>query len=244
MRLSVSYALAGCFLGLGAPLGSLVWRLFIQPQGGFHATLGHEWQIASYYYLYMTLGSVMTFGAFGYILGHRGEALSTLSVTDGLTGIYNHRYLQEQLAHEVQRADRYHTPLTCLMLDIDDFKKVNDQHGHLFGDKILKTAARLIQDTIRGTDVAGRYGGEEFLIIMPQTTADAALPIADRIVKAVQEQAFTDARKTVHVTVSIGLAMYPAFTLGIKTKSSLLSAADQALYRAKRSGKNQTVIYS
>src|SRR5262249_11896709 len=150
------------------------------PQSDIFSVLGFEWGSASYYYLYMTIGTVMAFGAFGLVLGRHQEFLNDLSITDGLTNLFNHRYLQEQLTHEIRRSDRYHTPLTCLMLDIDDFKKVNDRHGHLFGDEVLGTVARLIRESVRATDLVGRYGGEEFLVIMPETTRAAAIPLAER----------------------------------------------------------------
>jgi two-component system cell cycle response regulator len=237
------YALIGGILGLGAPIGSLIWRVLIPGHGDVIPSILREWRQASYFYDYMAVGTVIAFGLFGYALGRRNENLSNLSITDGLTRIYNHRFLHEQLAHEIQRSDRYHTQLTCLMLDIDDFKKVNDQHGHPFGDEVLATTAKLIREAVRQIDLVGRYGGEEFLVIMPQTSSKAALPIAERILKAIQSYPFSAPEGVVQVTLSIGLATYPSPDLGVKSKNGLLSAADQALYKAKRTGKNQTVVW-
>jgi len=207
------------------------------------STLALEWQTARYYYVYMTFGSVIAFGLFGLLLGRHDESLNDLSITDGLTGLYNHRYLHEQLAREIRRSDRYRAPLTCLMLDIDDFKKVNDQWGHPFGDAVLAKTAGLIRETVRTTDTVGRYGGEEFLVMMPQTSREAALLLAERIRRTVEAYPFSLGDGMVHVTLSIGLATYPSLTLGVRNKSALLSAADQALYKAKRTGKNRTVVW-
>lgn len=243
MRLRTQYTLLGICFGLGAPLGSLAFRMLTTQHSSLLSVATSEWQAAAYYYIYMTVATAIAFGLFGFILGRRDENLNALSITDGLTGLYNHRYLQEQLASEIQRADRYHTPLTCLMLDIDDFKKVNDQYGHPFGDDVLTKTAQLICAAVRRTDVVGRYGGEEFLVIMPQTSNETAAPLAERILKAMRDCSFSIGEKSSHVTLSIGLATYPNTDFGVKSKSALLSAADQALYKAKRLGKNQAVIW-
>ena len=244
MRLRTRYTMLAVLLGFGAPLGSLAWRTFTGYQGSIVSALTTEWRSATFYYVYMTVGTIVVFGLYGLLLGRHDEKLSTLSTTDGLTGVYNHRYLHERLAVELLRSNRYHSPLTCLMIDIDDFKKVNDRHGHPSGDVVLATTARLIQDTVRETDLVGRYGGEEFLVIMPQTTSEAALLLAGRILKNVWDHEYQEEAGTFRITVSIGLATYPAPELGVKSKSGLLSAADQALYKAKLSGKNQAADWA
>jgi diguanylate cyclase (GGDEF)-like protein len=243
MAMRRRYAILGMLWGLGAPLGSLAWRVVASGPPNIALTLAHEWQTAAYYYVYMTVGTIVAFGIFGYAVGRRDEALDNLSMTDGLTGLYNHRYVQEQLSQEIKRSDRYHSPLTCLMIDLDDFKQVNDHYGHPLGDIVLKTTGQLISTSVRQTDIVGRYGGEEFLILMPHTNTETAHPLAQRILKTVQSHAFSANGDIFHITLSIGLATYPSPVAGIKTKSALLSAADQALYRAKRTGKNQTVIW-
>src|SRR5688572_19972261 len=152
MPIRMRYAIVGGILGLGAPLGSLALRIFSHPPGEWVTALLTEWQTATFYYIYMSIGTVVAFSLFGLLVGKDNEALSDLSTTDGLTGLYNHRYLQEQLSEEIDRSDRYATPVTCLMVDIDDFKKVNDQHGHPFGDEVLRTTAGLIRNSVRRTD--------------------------------------------------------------------------------------------
>jgi diguanylate cyclase (GGDEF)-like protein len=244
MRYRARYALIGFILGLGAPAGSLLWRVLIPNHHDLLAGMLREWNQASYFYIYMTIGTVTAFALFGYVIGWRSEGLNKSAITDGLTKIYNHRYLHERLDQEIERSDRYHNPLTCLMLDIDDFKKVNDQFGHPFGDKVLIDIARLIRETVRRTDLVGRYGGEEFLVIMPQATAQEALPIAQRIVSVIAEHSFVfKGIVDMRTTVSAGLATYPSEDHGVKSKSALLSAADQSLYKAKRSGKNKAVVW-
>lgn len=243
MRPHIRYALIGIVLGLGAPLGSLGLRIAFQWPDKLTNAIVQEWIEGRYYYIYMTLGTTIAFGLFGFVLGRRNEDLGDLSATDGLTRLYNHRTIQERLTQELQRADRYHTPLTCLMLDIDDFKKVNDRNGHLFGDNVLATTADLIRSAVRQTDLAGRYGGEEFLVLMPQTEGTVALTLAERILKAVSDQTYPSEAGDVSVTLSIGLATYPDSIHGVKSQNALLSAADQALYKAKRSGKNRTVMW-
>ncbi len=244
MRYQVRYAFFGACLGAGAPLGSLLWRALLPWPTHPFAALLQEWRSEAYFYNYMTVGTITAFVLFGVILGWRDEHLGRLAITDGLTGIFNHRHLQDILSQEIDRSNRYGTPVTVLMLDIDDFKQVNDTHGHPFGDFVLAKTARLIQNTLRRTDAVGRYGGEEFFVIMPQTNTEAALPIAERMGTVIRQCLFSAHGKEVNITVSIGLATYPSKEHGVKTKSGLLSAVDQALYRAKHLGKNRTVLWS
>jgi len=251
------YGWLGALLGLGAPLGALVWRFVKTGPDGLLAWLQNEWLQVGDFYVYMTLGTVTAFAVFGYILGRRSEvlkeeneetkgtvsALNVLAITDGLTGLYNHRYLHEMLKQEVERVERYKTPLTCLMLDIDNFKSINDSHGHPFGDHVLASMAAIIREHVRRIDIVGRYGGEEFMVLMPHASAEVAEVIAERIRKAVEGFAFTTQDITARITLSIGLATYPNPAAGIIDKDTFLNAADQALYRAKSAGKNRLVIY-
>jgi len=244
MRYRTRYALAGGILGLGAPVGSLILRVLIPGHHDLLFAFLREWQRGSYFYLYMTFGTVTAFALFGYVLGWIGEGLNQSAITDGLTGLYNHRYVHERLEQEIERSNRYHSSITCVMLDIDDFKKVNDLYGHPFGDTVLVGITRLIREAVRRTDLVGRYGGEEFLVIMPQTSAEEALPIAERIVSMTANHAFVfKGIVSLQTTVSVGLATYPSVEHGVTSKSSLLSAADQSLYKAKRTGKNKAVTW-
>src|SRR5262249_7096811 len=160
------------------------------------------------------------------------------SVRDGLTGTYNHRHFQESLQKEIGRAERRARPLSVLMLDIDDFKAVNDRYGHPVGDAILQRIVSEIRNEIRGDmDLLARYGGEEFAVILPETPPEEATDVAERIRRRVDERLFRppDSNDILRVTVSIGLATFPN---DAGTKKQLIDKADSALYRAKRGGKN------
>jgi diguanylate cyclase (GGDEF)-like protein len=152
---------------------------------------------------------------------------------DPLTGFYNHRFLHERLAEEVVRAQRSRSPLSVLMLDLDDFKLVNDTLGHLFGDRVLTWTAEMIRATLRASDVPARYGGDEFAILLPDTAAGDAARAAERIRAVFAESAYQDPdRGTVPVAISIGAATFPDSG---RTPTELIAAADAALYRVKRS---------
>ena len=161
-----------------------------------------------------------------------------LSITDELTDLYNYRYLQQRLDDEIHRAERYDKRLSFLMLDIDNFKRVNDVHGHRVGDQVLAEVASLLKSTVREVDIVARYGGEEFSVILPETDAPGAFIAAEKIREAIALHRFKDAdgEPVVHVTISIGLASFPAHATD---KESLLRAADDAVYHAKGTGKDR-----
>jgi diguanylate cyclase (GGDEF)-like protein len=162
------------------------------------------------------------------------EEARNLADRDPLTGFYNHRFLHERLGEEVVRTQRGRRPLSVLMLDVDDFKLVNDTFGHLFGDRVLTWTAELIRSTLRASDVPARYGGDEFAIILPETDADEATRAAERILEAFRDNAFVgEQRGPVPIGASIGVATYPADG---RTATELIAAADKALYRVKREG--------
>lgn len=165
----------------------------------------------------------------------RGE-MHNLAATDGLTGMWNHRRMYELLREEMRRAARYHRALAVLMLDVDSFKTFNDTYGHPQGDRLLRNIATILRGAVRNVDHVGRYGGEEFLIILPETSKDQACRLAERIREAVEERAFVQIGDSViHRTVSVGVAASPEDALN---PAELVQRADEALYRAKRAGKN------
>jgi diguanylate cyclase (GGDEF)-like protein/PAS domain S-box-containing protein len=167
----------------------------------------------------------------------REEAV-LLSFTDDLTGIYNHRFFIQQLTLEVERQKRYPTPLSLLMIDIDYFKHYNDTNGHLAGDQALKAISVLIQRGVRQTDIVARYGGEEFSAILINTGKEGAREIAERVRRNVAETDFPDesAQPNGNLTVSIGVS---TFSPSVSTLTDLIREADNALYRAKRTGRNR-----
>jgi diguanylate cyclase (GGDEF)-like protein len=160
-----------------------------------------------------------------------------LSIHDGLTGVFNHVYTLEEIDAEIERAKRYHVVFSLILLDIDNFKNVNDSYGHLAGDFVLRSIAQLIQKTLRVIDIVGRYGGEEFIVVLPQTDLENAVNAAERLRKAIESEYFVyDNKNTIRLTVSLGVATYQN---GQDTRS-LIKIADDNLYRAKRGGKNRT----
>jgi len=176
------------------------------------------------------------------ILHAEREIYKELAIKDGLTGIYNHRYFQEVLPREINRALRYSHHLSLMMIDIDDFKTYNDTNGHLAGDQVLKQIASLMIKSIRKVDFPFRYGGEEFAILLPETGKEEASIVAKHIKSVEVHTKFKHARvfSRGRLTVSIGLAVYPD---DAQTAKKLISKADQALYHAKRLGKNTICIF-
>lgn len=167
------------------------------------------------------------------------EGLQGLAFTDSLTGLYNFRSFQSRLADEMRRSARYRRPLSLIIVDIDDFKAVNDRYGHPSGDRVLVGIAGALRAAVRGSDVPARYGGEEFAVICPETGAAAAALIAERVRAVVEGHRFLmDDGETCAMTVSAGVASYPA---NGRDEQALVQAADSALYEAKRSGKNTVV---
>ena len=159
---------------------------------------------------------------------------------DGVTGIYNHRYFQERLSSEIERASRYGRTLSVVMLDLDHFKAFNDNWGHQEGDKLLKWFARVCADCVRNMDVLARYGGEEFVVILPETGAKEALAVAERIRQTTDKQSVVEFGKNRGVTVSAGVATFPDHA---QTRHALILSADAALYSAKQRGRNRCLTY-
>ena len=164
--------------------------------------------------------------------------LELLSITDGLTQLYNHRYFQDELARAFEESLRYERPLSLALIDLDFFKKVNDTYGHATGDQVLKAMSRVFAESIRITDTAARYGGEEFAVMMPETTMEDALQFAEKIRNMVASTpvAIADGRE-IRVTVSIGVSTAPHPRL--TNPRALIEAADKCLYEAKQRGRNQ-----
>ncbi|MCB4437936.1 diguanylate cyclase [Alteromonas sp. McT4-15] len=171
---------------------------------------------------------------------HLNEELKTASRVDGLTGLYNRRYWQERFDEVFKLSKRRGKPSTAMMLDIDHFKRINDTYGHQAGDKVIKMLAALIKRCIRETDLAGRYGGEEFAIILTDSALDNAKVVAERIRQFAQRLEVEHEGKTIRFTISLGLA---EFDSNIKGAMGWLELADQALYEAKQNGRNQHRVF-
>jgi len=168
------------------------------------------------------------------------EQANKLAVTDGLTGISNRQSVEKSLQIEFERSKRYNSPLSLILLDVDHFKDVNDTYGHQKGDEILIAVASLLKKACRANDIAARYGGEEFLMILPQSNAQGAFKIAERVREGIMKMSFTGNDSNFSVTTSCGVAELDRDL--IKNTNQLIAMADQALYGAKNSGRNKTII--
>ena len=164
--------------------------------------------------------------------------LESLATTDPLTRLLNRRAMLDRLTAEVDRARRYSSSLSLLLLDVDHFKQINDTAGHLAGDSVLRQLAVLLEDAVRKVDIVARYGGEEFVAILPETASEGGVIFAERLRERIGAQAFdVGADEPVHLTVSIGIATFP--TSRVASTEDLFARADEALYRAKSAGRNQ-----
>ncbi len=169
----------------------------------------------------------------------QADELARLSICDSLTGLYNHRYFHEILHTEFQRARRHENELSLIMIDLDRFKSVNDTFGHQFGDYVLGETSRIVMSTARETDIACRYGGEELAVICPETSLDNTARFAERLRANIAAAVFKNVRHQAKITVSVGVG---SISLpGIEDKDILVQRTDDALYEAKRRGRNQVV---
>jgi len=174
-------------------------------------------------------------------LGTLNKKFRELAIRDGLTGLFNHRHGEDRLVDEVDRARKFKRQLSLLFIDLDNFKFFNDKHGHLAGDEVLHSLGKLMSDATRDSDTLARWGGEEFIIIAPETNEHQACELAESIRKQVAEFAFPHAEQQPlgHVSLSVGVA---TLSDSIANAEKLLELADKAVYRAKESGRNRTVF--
>ncbi len=235
------YPAAGLILGLGSPTGAFALRYWLADPLLKAIWVRHELDYNCLFYAYMGVGTVIAFMIFGYVIGLRSERqrvsnrvlsarvdeLHLKSVTDGLTGAYTHGYLQEILELEIQHAVTGKRPVSVMIIDIDDFKRINDSHGHLFGDRVIKETAETVSANVRSDDILGRYGGDEFVVIMPGADAATAVHVAGRARNGIAKNGYL-------ATISVGVAT----STGAESPAELLHRADMNLYQAKHDGKN------
>ncbi len=174
-------------------------------------------------------------------LGQAHEQLSLLATTDGLTGLANHRAFQHGCGVMLERARRNKTPLCLILGDLDHFKNINDRFGHPFGDKVLKKVAAVIADSGREVDLAARYGGEEFALVLENCDLKGGLLMSERVRDKISRLNLFNGDKQVSLTISLGIAVFPE---NCGDQSGLIELADQALYRAKRAGRNRTIVWT
>ncbi len=168
------------------------------------------------------------------------EKTEELAITDGLTGLYTHRYFQERLEDELTRAQQHETQLSFMMMDVDHFKMYNDTYGHQVGDRVLGDISSIIRSVVRNVDIPARYGGEEFAVILPETDREGARNVAERLRRVVEKHVVPVESGNTGLTISIGVACYPD---DAKKRKKLVDLADKALYRAKELGRNRVVAH-
>lgn len=167
------------------------------------------------------------------------KKVQELTITDDVTGLYNPRYLHKIIDSEILRAQRYNLTFSIIFLDLDYFKKVNDNYGHLIGSQVLQETAKVLKENLRESDIATRYGGDEFVIILPETTKMLAYEVAKRLQKALNEHVFINEELNIKLTASFGIANFPEDAI---TKLDLIRNADMAMYRVKESGRNNIAL--
>jgi diguanylate cyclase (GGDEF)-like protein len=197
--------------------------------------------------LILLLGAVYLF--IGQLLRRINETqrqLVELATIDDLSELYNRRYFFERFHQEMERSKRYQRPLSCIIMDIDNFKQVNDTHGHLAGDQVLADIAGILKKNCRQSDLAGRYGGEELILLLPETEAAGAMIIAERIREMIEQHRTVDEKGAViGVTVSMGVASLSGMALkGLDKNERIIQYADDALLQAKKDGRNRIEFYS
>ena len=229
---AVIYAVAGAALSLAESVGLLFVR---ELNGAPPVTLELLQQRVTYLYVFVTTAIIMA--SVGFVLGRQTDRLAALSVTDVLTGLPNRRALRQRLTAEIERAARYGSPVSLLILDIDGLKRINDERGHGAGDRLIRRVAASIAHTLRRSDLGARWGGDEFAIVMPNASPAAAQHLAERLMAHLREQQTDDTDAP--VTVSIGIATFDPASNSDPNIERLARAADDALFAAKRSGRNR-----
>ncbi len=245
MKKSYLYALLGMLLGTGAPLGNFFLRSLSAPYP-LTVFLEQEWLGYAYFYVYMLIGTCVVFAIFGFLIGRSEDRLIRKDVvlakevlTDPLTGLGNHRFLHDTFKIEFRRHITSRLPISCLMMDLDHFKRINDTCGHPFGDYVLKHFATILSKCVREGDTVARYGGEEFLCILPNCDRDQLRIVAERIRKATQNHLFMRKNRRIQLTVSLGaVTSYESSGLNYR---QLIAMADRALYEAKGKGRNRLI---
>jgi diguanylate cyclase (GGDEF)-like protein len=230
-----AYPLLGIALALGAPLGLLIVRM-VETSGPFGlVAVIAEIHRNAITYAYLTFSTMFMFVLLGVVLGAKQDHMRSLMMTDPLTGLFNRRYLQQRLLDELARVARYGGNLSLLVIDVDHLKQINDGLGHEAGDRALRRVAKAIQRSLRATDSAARYGGDEFAVLCPATTARESLRLSRRI-----RMRLDDLAAETHTTVSIGVA--DLAYVRAKNSRELFEAADRALYEAKNAGRDSIRI--
>lgn len=237
MRLRAAYACAGGLLSMGAPLGLCAVRLARKaPAAGSVSFRRAIREMAGHSpdYIYVGTSTAIVFALFGFVLGRQADQLANLSETDPLTGLFNARGLHGRFEIELARSRRYLEPISLLLVDLDGLKAINDRHGHRAGDEAIRGLADVIRSQLRDCDLGARVGGDEFAILAPRTPGPAATALAERIKSLIPE------RSVRALSGSVGVVTVDPNTHdGRLNAAAMMSAADAAMYEAKRRGRNQ-----
>lgn len=236
LRRGFNFALVAAVVTAG---GLFVLRSVFAPA----ASASADFLSNRYTYAYVFVATAVMVLVLGYVLGRQADRLRLTSTTDPLTGLPNRRAMDDRLQKEWHRAARYNAPLALLLIDIDGLKRINDERGHSGGDRLLRSTATAIQQTLRTTDFGARWGGDEFSIVAPHTSREAAERLAERLLVHLAAQDGTLGG----VTASVGVAVFePAHATqnhsDASSIESLMSAADRALYAAKSAGRNRVKV--
>ena len=230
-------ALSGALLAAGAPLGLLLLRAWLSRSAPDLSWISNQVRAELPLYLYIWISTTIVMLGFGFVTGRYQDRLQIISNTDLLTGLASRKRFTDAIEREVARSLRYGAPLTLLLLDVDQFKRVNDEFGHAAGDRALVRVADSLRSSCRQTDLPARYGGDEFALLLPETTGESGLGLAQRIALALRNEPL-DGPGDPPVTLSIGVAqLAPGERL-----AALSRRTDQALYQAKASGRNCAIL--
>ncbi len=225
--------LQGALLGVGAPAG---WMLLCRLTGLQLEDPSYE----RWLHVYMTVGTIVVFSVFGFIIGRHEQYNAELSLVDPLTRLYNPRHFHTCFRQELARSVRQQQSLALVIADIDFFKRVNDTYGHQIGDVVLVQIARQLTASARESDIVSRVGGEEFTVLLPGTSAEGAVALAERMRLAIQETpVHLEDGRSIKVTISFGVAVHEG---NVAEPDRLYALADAALYRAKSEGRNRVVL--
>jgi len=233
-HLSITRALQGGLLAIGAPLG---WLLILAldgqpPETAIRATPG--------LFAYMLFGTMSVFAGFGWIMGGHEQAERDRGLHDGLTGLYNAEFFHIALGNVVSAMRRHEQPVALVIFDLDHFKRINDSFGHAAGDEVLRHVGHAVADAARGDEIVVRIGGEEFALLMPGSTLQAAETAAERLRQIMAQSAYCVVDGERHsVTASFGCAARQQWAEAVG--ESLFNAADQAMYAAKQAGRNRVL---
>ncbi len=241
------YTIIGLLLGLWAPLSGLL-LLWFSPHHALELPdfIAKALQRHLLFFIFILSAASLFFSTFGFFLGRRTDSMTSKNrrltrelSTDPLTGLGNHRFLHEKFKIEFRKHCTNHQPISCLMMDLDHFKRINDACGHPYGNHVLECFAALLKKCIRARDLAVRYGGEEFLVILPDCNKEEVRKVAERIRKKTQGQVFICRQRRFPLTVSLGAATnYESSGFNYR---QLIALSDRALYDAKAKGRNQLI---